>query len=148
MTETTSAPAKAPWHLWIVGGLSLLWNAMGALDFTMTETHNEAYLKQFTPEQLAYFSGFPVWVIVTWGVATWGSLAGSLLLLLRRAAALHVFVVSLIAMVLTFVHNFLLSEGLKLMGGPGALAFTAVIIVVGIALLFYARAMCRRGVLR
>ncbi|HTL69504.1 MAG TPA: hypothetical protein VL200_17710 [Lacunisphaera sp.] len=148
MTETASAPAKAPWHLWVVGGLSLLWNAMGALDFTMTETHNEAYLKQFTPEQLAYFTGFPAWVIVAWGLATWGSLAGSLLLLLRRAVALHVFVTSFAAMILTFVHNFILSDGLKLMGGPGALVFTAIIVVVGVALVFYARALRRRGVLR
>lgn len=148
MTETTSAPAKAPWHLWVVGGLSLLWNAMGALDFTMTETHNEAYLKQFTPEQLAYFQGFPAWAIVTWGAATWGSLAGSLLLLLRQGLAVHAFWVSLAAMIPTFVHNFLLSDGLKVMGGPGALAFTAVIVVVGIALPLYARALRRRGVLR
>ncbi|HVT74713.1 MAG TPA: hypothetical protein VHD61_16390 [Lacunisphaera sp.] len=148
MTETTSAPAKAPWHLWVVGGLSLLWNAMGALDFAMTETHNEAYLKQFTPEQLAYFTGFPAWVIVTWGLATWGSLVGSLLLLLRQGAAAHVFLASFVAMILTFVHNFLLSDGLKVMGGPGALVFTAAIVVVGFGLFLYARAQRRRGVLR
>src|SRR3546814_17451825 len=46
---------KTPWHLWVVGGLSLLWNAIGAFDYTMTKMDNAAYLAGFTPEQIAYF---------------------------------------------------------------------------------------------
>ncbi len=59
MADTTQS-AKTPWHLRVVGTVSLLWNSFGALDFTMTETRNAAYLKAFTAEQLAYFSGFPL----------------------------------------------------------------------------------------
>ena len=44
---------KAPVHLWIVGGLSLLWNAFGAFDYLMTQLQVEAYMSQFTEEQLA-----------------------------------------------------------------------------------------------
>ena len=38
----------------VVAVLAVLWNVMGALDFTMAQTHNEAYLKALTPEQLAF----------------------------------------------------------------------------------------------
>jgi hypothetical protein len=148
MADTTQS-TKTPWHVWVVGGLSLLWNAMGALDFTMTQTHNEAYLKQFTPEQLAYFHGFPLWVVLAWGIATWGSVVGSLLLLLRRGCAVQVNLAVIIGMAFTFVYNYVLTDGLKAMGGGvGSLVFTAVIVVVGVLLFLYARAMRRRGVLR
>ena len=53
---TTPTPAiKAPWHLWLVGVISLLWNLMGAFDFYITQTRNAAYMKAFTPAQLDFF---------------------------------------------------------------------------------------------
>jgi hypothetical protein len=152
MADTTVQPTKTPWHVWVVGVLSLLWNAMGALDFTMTELRNADYLKQFTPEQLAYFSGFPFWVVFAWGIATWGGVVGSVLLLLRRKHAVPVNLAVIVGMALTFTHNYILTDGLKIMGGEGrgmgAVSFTVVIVLVGLLLFAYARAMTRRGVLR
>ena len=49
-------------------------------------------------------------------------------------------------MIVTSIHNFLLSNGLQVMGGGGA-AFSAVIFVFASGLWLYARAMARRGVL-
>jgi hypothetical protein len=148
MADTTQS-AKTPWHVWVVGALALLWNSVGALDFTMTQLKNEAYLKAFTPEQLAYFLGFPLWVVVAWGLGTWGSVLGSLLLLLRRRLALHLFVASFAGMVLTFIHNYLLTDGRKVMGGGvGPVIFSAVIMIIGVLLLVYARSQRDRGVLR
>ena len=118
------------------------------MDFVMTQTKNEAYMGQFTPEQLEYFYGFPLWVVFFWGVATWGSVLGSVLLLLRRRLAVSVNFVVLVAMAVTFLHNFVLTDGLKIMGGIGPVIFTGVIVIVGVLLYVYARAMARRGVLR
>lgn len=148
MADTPEASTKALWHLWVVGGLSLLWNAMGAFDFVMTQTKNEAYMQAFTPEQLEYFYGFPLWVNVSWGIATGASVIGSLFLLLRLRAALPVFMVSFVAMVLTTLHNFVLSDGWRVMGGVGVLIFSAVIFVIALLLVVYACRMGRRCVLR
>ena len=149
MADITPSSAKAPWPLWVVGGLSLLWNAVGAMDFTMSVTRNAAYLKGLTPEQLAYFSSFPAWVMAAWGIATWGSVVGSVLLLLRRGLAFPLFLASFLGMLLTMVYNYILTNGLKAMGGGGgSVIFSAVIAVISVLLLVYARAMRRRGVLR
>ena len=137
-----------PKHLWIVGILSLVWNAVGAFDYLMTQTRNPAYMGNFSPEQLEFFLGFPAWVDGAWAIAVWGSVLGSVLLLLRRRLAVPVFVVALVAMAVTTVHNFVLSDGLEVMGGMGPAAFSALIFVVGVLLVLYARAMARRGVLR
>ena len=148
MADSTQS-AKAPWHLWVVGGLSLLWNAVGAVDFTMTQTHNETWLKGFTPEQLAYIHGFPLWSVFAWGVGTWGSFLGSVMLLARRGLAFHAFAASLAGALGTSLYSFGLSDGLKIMGGGvGMIIFNGIIILISVLLLVYARTMRRRGVLR
>jgi hypothetical protein len=141
MTRTAT-----PVHLWIVGAVSLLWNLVGAYDYLMTQTQNEAYMARFTPEQLEYFYGFPMWVETFWALAVWGSVLGSILLLLRKGLAVPVFAVSFVSMVITAVYNYGLSNGLELMGGS-ALVFSLVIFVIALGLFLYARAMRARTVL-
>src|SRR5512145_1639621 len=100
------ASAKVPRHLWVVGVLTLLWNAIGAFDYAATQLRLEAYMSQFTPEQLEYFYGFPAWAVASWAIAVWSSVIGSLGLLLRKAWAAGLFGLALIAMAVTFVYNF------------------------------------------
>jgi hypothetical protein len=144
--EHVETGSKTPKHLWIVGVLALLWNAVGAFDYLMTQTQNEAYMKQFTTEQLEFFYGFPTWLVALWAIAVWGSVLGAILLLMRKALAVPVFLAAFIAMCLTAVHNFLLSNGLEVMGQE-ALIFTVVIFLIALGLWLYARAMQKRGVL-
>ncbi len=144
MSDSTAE--RTPVHLWIVGVLALLWNAMGAMDFVMTMTKNEAYMESFTPEQLEFFYGFPTWLIGLWALAVWGGLIGALLLLLRKGLAATVLLLSFLAMTLTAVHNFGFANGAEIMGTTGTI-FTVVIFGISLALVFYSRALKSRGVL-
>lgn len=144
--DAAVTPQSTPWHLWLVGILGLLWNAMGAFDYLMTETQNESYMSRFTPEQLEFFYGFPTWVVALWAIAVWGGVLGAILLLLRRRLAAPVLLVSFLAMIGTSIHNFFLANGLEIMGGMGFL-FTALIFLFALILWLYARAMARGGVL-
>ena len=148
MSGIPNPAPKPPWHLWVVGILSLLWNLGGAFDFFMTQTKNATYLKNVSPEQLAFCNSLPFWVVALWGIATWGAPLGSLLLLLRRRVAVSVFLVSLVAMVLMTIHNYGFTNVRQVMPGTGPVIFTGVIFVVALLLWIYARKMCRRGVLK
>ena len=140
---------RRPWHLWAVGIVTLVWNAMGAVDYLMTQFRVEAYLAQFTPEQLAFFESFPAWVTATWALAVWLAVAGSLSLLWRHRTAPVFFGLALLFMLATAVHNFGLSDvRMDEVAGPEALWFTLAIFVVTLASWLYARAMRQRGVLR
>jgi hypothetical protein len=143
----SESSVKTPGHFWAVGLVALLWNLIGALDYTATQLRIEAYMGQFTPEQLEYFYGFPSWAVACWAIAVWGSLLASILMLLRQRLAVPVFGIAIVAMVLTTVQNYLLSEGLRIMGS-GAAVFSAVIAFIALFLFFYSRAMATRGVLR
>ena len=54
---------RAPRHLWIVGVLAVLWNAVGAFDYSASQLRLDFYMSEFTPDQLAYFYAFPAWAI-------------------------------------------------------------------------------------
>jgi len=138
---------KVPRHLWIVGILAVLWNGIGAFDYAATQFRYQPYMSQFTPEQLAYFYGFPAWAVAAWAIAVWGALIASVGLLLRKSWAVLLFGVSIAGMLVTAVYNFLLTDGFRMLGA-GGMAFTAVIWIIAFALFFYARRMAGRGVLR
>ena len=142
MSKTGSVPK----HLWIVGIVTLLWNLMGAYDYLMTQTRNEAYMAKFEQAQLDYYNAFPTWVEFFWALAVWGGVVGSVLLLLRKRLAVPVFLVSFASMVINAVYNFGLSNGMEVMGATG-FGFTVVIFFVALGLVLYARAMQGRGVL-
>ncbi len=137
MNETS---AKTPVHLWIVGIVSLLWNAVGAYDYTATQMRLESYMSQFTQEQLDYFYSFPAWADSLWALAVWSSLLGSVALLMRKSWATLLFGIAIAGLAGTTVYNFVLSEGLAAMGS-GAGIFAIIIWVITLFLFFYARAM-------
>ncbi len=148
MSETNETDVeRTPWHLWVIGVVALLWNAMGALDYVMTQTRNEEYMSNFTPEQLSFFYGFPAWVDAAWAIAVWGGVLGALLLLIRRRYAVWVFLASLIAMVITAFQNYVLSNGMEIIGDAFTLGFTAAIFLAALALFLYARTMQQRNIL-
>ena len=144
MKETT---VKTPIHLWLVGILSVVWNAVGAFDYTATQYRLESYMSQFTPEQLEYFYGFPVWMDAAWAIAVWGSLLASFGLLLRKAWSAWLFGVAIFGLAATSVYSFFLTNGKAIMGSDATM-FTALIWVIALFLYFYARAMAERKVLR
>lgn len=146
--DQTPSSGRTPWHLWVIGVLAVLWNSMGAFDYLMTQTRNEGYMSKFTPEQLEYFYGFPAWVVAFWAIAVWGGVLGAILLLLRKKLAARVFLASFLAMVVTTIHNFGLSNGIEAVGDPFSLVFSGLIFVFALLLFLYARAMKNRGVLR
>lgn len=138
---------KAPLHLWIIAIVSLLWNAMGAFDYTATQLKLDFYMSNFSEEQLAYFYGFPAWAKAFWAIGVWCSLLGSLLLLFRKALAAWLFGAAILGLAGTSVYNFVLSDGAALMG-DGAVTMSVVIWVIALLLYFYAAAMAKRRVLQ
>ena len=146
--EESAGRARTPKHLWVVAILALLWNSMGAFDFTMTQTNPDAYLKAYTPQQVEFVKSIPAGIVAAWGIGTLGGFLGSLLLLLRKRLAVPVYLASLVGALVSQVWTYGISDGLAIMGGgAGALAFAGVILTVAGLLFLYARAMARRGVL-
>ena len=140
---------KAPVHLWIVGVLSLVWNAGGAFDYLMVQLQNPDYLAQMTEPQRAYLDTAPTWFKGTWAIGVWFSVLGSILLLARSRLASMAFGLSILGLNASAIYSYGLASpsAIDLMG-PRAMVMTMAIVVILLCLWSYARAMKRRGVLR
>jgi hypothetical protein len=139
----------APWHLWTVGIVSLLWNAMGAADYTMTHLVGAEYLRQggFDDTVIAYFDTLPAWATASWALGVWGAVAGSVLLLMRSRYAVWAFALSLLGVLLTTANSFVNPYPASMVS-TGGMVFEWTIKLVAALLLWYAWAMQKRGVLR
>ncbi|HVS03717.1 MAG TPA: hypothetical protein VMT16_13185 [Thermoanaerobaculia bacterium] len=143
---TPARSVRRPVHLWVVGILALLWNSVGAFDYLATQLRLELYMSQFTDQQLAYFYGFPAWVVAAWAFGVWGAFAGSVGLLLARAWSVWMFAISIAGLAVSTIYNFGLSSGAEMMGATGVV-MTAVIWLIALALLAYSVQQKNRGVL-
>lgn len=144
MNEATYGPAKAPWHLWLVGIGTLLFNAMGVMSYVTTELGMLAELGM-TPEQIAFMDSYPAWAVALWALGVWGAFAGSVLLLLRSKYAVPAMLVALVGLIGTTIYNYVLIDVPESMQAP---VLDAAIWAVTLFLLFYARRMVAAGVLR
>jgi hypothetical protein len=147
MTTATDAPrASAPWHLWVVGVLSLLWNGFGAYDYTMSHLQGHVYYQQMgmTAAQIAIMDAYPTYMHAVWAIGVWGSAVGSVLLLLRSRWALHAFALSTLGALGNAVYTVADPAVMEAMG----VVMCAVILAVCLFLVWYSWTMTKRGVLR
>ncbi|MWD28152.1 hypothetical protein E0K89_011750 [Aquicoccus sp. SCR17] len=141
--------ARAPRHLWLVGGAALIWNAMGIVDFVLVQTGNTQDLARLGPVQAEWFLSAPLWESAIWGIATGFSLVGSALMLLRQRPALPFLGIGFAAFLLLSVQEFLLAPTpLDARAGPAAQTLWAAILLVALLTWLYAWAMVRARVLR
>ncbi|MEL7737003.1 hypothetical protein AAG614_01345 [Citromicrobium bathyomarinum] len=145
--------ARTPWHLWVVGIVSLAWNAFGANDYLQTQLGNLAYFESMmdgieaTPQQaLAYFQSYPAWVHGAWAVGVWGAVLGSLLLVLRTRFAVHAFALSLLGLATTTVYQMVVGQP-DWVQNTTTTIITIVIWSIATFLLIYAASMRSKGVL-
>ncbi len=105
--------SKPSVKFWAVGAFGLIWSLMGCYN----------YLMQINPEALAQFpeayqiviNSRPGWVTVLFVIAVFGGALGSALMLMRRAVARPVLLVSLVGVVVTFGQAIL-----EIRSAPGA----------------------------
>lgn len=144
---------RTPAHLWIVGGLATVWNAFGCYDYVMTRMRNTDYLAGMMPDvdpqaTLAWVDGFPLYAQFGWGLGVWMGLLGSLLLLARSRYAVWAFALSLLGAIVSLGWQIVAAPPLAGAEGMMFEVMPFVIILIAAALVWYARAMQQKGVLR
>ena len=147
MTATVEdSPRVTPWHFWVVAVVSLLWNGFGAYDYTMSHLQGETYYRQMgmTDAVIAAMNAYPTWMHAVWAVGVWGSLAGSLLLLLRSRWAFHAFALSALGALGNLIYTATTPVLMQTMG----VVMPLVILAIVLFLIWYSQVMTKRGVLR
>lgn len=140
---------RTPWHLWLVGVVAVLFNAIGVFDFVMSMARGASYMKNagMTPAQIEHYQALPAWMIVVWAIGVWGAMLGSILILLRNKLAAPILALSLAAFLLSLIHIYLLSGDGAVMGRQMAIT-SAIIAALLSFFLGYSWIMTRRRMLR
>ena len=138
------APGKAPWHLWVVGILSLLWNASGA--WVIVSAQSGAALDMDAAE-IAYYAAQAPWFVAVVDVVLISAVLAAIALLLRSRRAVHLYALSIVGIAVTGAYDIAQGTAL-LLQDQGWLVLELVTAGLALAQLAYAIAMRSRGVLR
>ena len=92
MTKSSKPEVK----FWVVGAFSLIWSVMGCYNY-ITQSNPEVSA-QFPEAYQMIIKGRPSWVSLSLVIAAFGGALGSALMLMRRAVARPVLLLSLLGM--------------------------------------------------
>ena len=145
MDQTLGARPATPWHIWVVGVLTLLWNSVGGFSYTMTRLGRREQLGMGEAE-IAFFESAPAWSNAFWALGVWGAIAGSVLILLRSRFAVHAVIVAIIGLVGSNTWQYAVATDMpESLQSP---ALTIMIWVTTLFMLWYSMRMRAAGVLR
>jgi len=139
-----TAPHGAPWHLWAVAVLTLLWNGAGAVTILMAQTGSRL---DMDAREVAYYANQPLWFVLATNLATLLPVAAAVALLLRRRSAMWLFALALAAIVFTNAYDVAAGTSLTL-ADQGWRNLTVVLVIIALLQFGYAWMMGKRGVLR
>ena len=133
-----------PRSFWIISWAALIWNLGGVASFVTHMTKTEEALMKLPEAQRQFYETLPAWADGAFAAAVFGGLLGSLLLLLRKAWAVPVFIASLAGLLVQLYHAFIMAGGLEVFGAA-ALAMPALILVIAVFLVWYSRSASARA---
>lgn len=134
------------WY-WIVAIFFLLWNFMGLGAFLAELSDPSTVTASFTTEQLAMYNDRPWWYMPNFGMAVVCGTFACVLLLFKRKLALAFAVISLIAVSISTLYEVFMAGTWETMDAF-AKAFTALIVIMDVLLVFFTRMAYRRAWIR
>ena len=139
--ETQSA---IPRSFWIIASLALVWNLLGVGAYIGHVTMTDEAIMALPEAERMLYENAPAWVTAAFATAVNGGALGCLLLLLRKAWAMPVLILSLVGIVAQMYHSFFIAKAVAVYG-PGSAVMPAMVIVIGILLVWYARFATAKG---
>ncbi len=137
---------QIPMSYYIIAVIGLLWNLMGFFSFYVEYTYwsqpdSRADLK---PEMAAMYDYSPGWLYIIFAVALITGVLGCLALLMKKAWAVPVFMISLTSVIIQMGY-FLGTSGVLSIVGPSAVIMPIIVICIAAYLLYYSRSSRAKG---
>ena len=130
---------------WIIGGAALIWNLFGLIVYFMQVSASpEELAAAYTAEQVDFMISTPKWATSAFAIAVNAGVLGSLFLLLRKAWAVPLFVISLVAVLIQNLNSFVLNDVIALFGTTPAI-IQSTIMIIGVLLIWYSRGAKNKG---
>lgn len=143
----SDANTETPMTHWLIAGAGLIWNVFGLMIYVMTvRATPEQLAAQYNAAQIAFMESVPVWATSANAIAVTAGVLACVALLMKRAIALPLFIVSLVALLVQDLHAFVLEDVVALFGMV-PVYIQGTVLVVQIGLIFYTLSAKKIGLL-
>jgi hypothetical protein len=141
--ETTSKPTTA---YWVIAGILLVWNIIGLMFYYQQSTLTPEIMLDagLTAQQIAHITNTPAWGHSGYAIAVNAGVLGAILLLLRKAWAFPLFILSLVGALVQDLDAFVMRDALDAWGSS-AIYLPLIVILVCVFEIWYARAAKQKG---
>ena len=137
---------KVHFSFWIIGAFALVWNALGGVNF-MSQMNPEI-VAGLPESHRAIIEGRPIWATGGFAVGVFGGAVAALMLLLRKRIAVPVFLVSLIGVLVTTPHSARIAMSPVHFTAMETFIMVILPVIVAGLLLWYAKSIAAKGLLR
>jgi hypothetical protein len=134
---------KPPRSSRVISIVALLWNLVGVMAYVAQVTMTGEDLAALPEAERMLYENVPAWATAAFAVAVFAGALGSLLLVLRKAWAVPLLILSLVAILVQMFHNLFLADTVAVMG-TAAVAFPILVIVIAVFLAWYAQTAKRK----
>lgn len=130
---------------WIIGATLLAWNLIGLFFYYQQSILTPEVMAGagLTPEQIAHIVNTPAWGHSGYAIAVNAGVLGAILLLLRKAWAVPLFVLSLIGALVQDLDAMVLRDGIQAWGSSALVLPIIVLLICGFEIWYSSRAKAR-----
>lgn len=142
-----------PIWFWVLAVILLLWGLMGAwvyYDFAVSTPESMAkYVADgvYTQEYADSLLNTPAWHTAVFAIAVFSGLLGALCLVLRRAWAVPLYMISLLCVIISLFFMFVIAKSHTMMSG-GQIGMEGVVFALGVLGVWFARKAKANGWLK
>jgi len=134
---------RPPASYYIIAGVFLVWNIIGLLFYYQQMTLTPEAIASMGPEIAAFMEATPVWANAGYAIAVNAGVVASILLLLRKSWAFHLYVLSFLGVLIQDLDAFVLRDVAGVFGNF-AYYLPSIVIIICIAEIWYTRSVANR----
>lgn len=132
MTKSVNKPTTT---FWIISILTLIWNIMGVAAYLGQAYMTNDVLATLPESEQLYYANLPFWVTAAFATAVFTGFFGCVALLFRKKIAYILFIISLVAVIVQAVYNFLIQEYMAI--EIVQIIWTLIIILIALFLVYF-----------
>lgn len=122
----------------VVSAIALIWNLLGVYAFIDQMMMTPEKIASLAEAEQALYMAVPIWVNIAFAFAVIGGAFGCLLLLLKKAIAFPVLILSLAGVCTQMLHAFFISDAWEVYG-PASAIMPAMIVTIAILLVWLSK---------
>jgi hypothetical protein len=134
---------KVPTWFYVIAGVALLWNIMGAIAVIMNFMITPEEIAMLPAPQQQMYADTPMWSSYGSLVAVVAGAIACLALLIKKAWAYPLFMLSVLGLILQNIGIFVIVDAVSVMGNT-VLIMQSLVAVIAVALIFLAKHAIRQ----